>query len=508
MSGVDGGVLHEANLQLAALAIDLSDAEALALEAELCGFEQIDGCIGQRAVAVFHLRADFIDGGFRGGAGDLLVEAQALVFFCNVALVDAQSDAEIQLRGRAFFAGFAFEILDGGLKHGGVELKADGLNVAALLAAEHVACAAEFEIESGDFEAGAEIRKFLERGKTAARDFRKLMLLRDEQIGVSAAVGAADAATQLVEFAEAVALSAIDDDGVGEGNVEAVFNDGGGDKHVKLMAHEGEHDFLKLVLAHLAVSGGDARAGDELLDARSDFVDGFDAIVDEEDLTAALQFNFNGGADDFFVVFGDDGLNGHAVFGRSFDDAHVAQTDERHVERARNGRGTHGENVDFFAELLEALLVAHAEALLFIDDEQAEILELDVFREQAMGADEDIDAAAGDALDDVFLFFRRAEAGDHFDVDGELGKALLEGFEMLETENGGGREHRDLLAVLHGLEGGAHGDFSFSVANIAAEQAIHGRGRFHVVLDGADGGGLIVGLAVIEGVFKFALERV
>ena len=56
-------------------------------------------------------------------------------------------------------------------EHGGVELEADGLDVAALLAAEHVAGAAQFEIEGGDFEAGAEVAEFLERGETAARDF-------------------------------------------------------------------------------------------------------------------------------------------------------------------------------------------------------------------------------------------------------------------------------------------------------------------------------------------------
>ena len=43
------------------------------------------------------------------------------------------------------------------------------------------------------------------------------------------------------------------------------------------------------------------------------------------------------------------------------------------------------------AQLLQALFVADAEALLFIDDEQAEVLEFDVFRKQAMGADEDVD---------------------------------------------------------------------------------------------------------------------
>ena len=115
----------------------------------------------------------------------------------------------------------------------------------------------------------------------------------NEQIRIGAAVGAAHAAAQLVELAEAVAVGAVDEDGVGERNVEAVFDDGGGHQHVVLVVHEGEHHSFQLGLAHLAVAHGDARRGDQLLDARGDFVDGFDAVVDEVDLAAALEFQLD-----------------------------------------------------------------------------------------------------------------------------------------------------------------------------------------------------------------------
>jgi hypothetical protein len=86
-------------------------------------------------------------------------------------------------------------------------------------------------------------------------------------------------------------------------------------------------------------------------------------------------------------------LDRHAIFRRSFDHAHVAQADQRHVQRARDGRGRHGEHVDLLAHLLDALFVADAEALFFVDDEQAEVGEFDVFRKDAVGADEDVDFA-------------------------------------------------------------------------------------------------------------------
>ena len=87
-------------------------------------------------------------------------------------------------------------------------------------------------------------------------------------------------------------------------------------------------------------------------------------------------------------------------------------------------------------------------------------------------------------------------------VTGKGRKALLESFVVLEGKDGSGREHCNLLVVADGLESGAHGDFRLAVAHVAAEQAVHGLGRFHVALDVVDRGLLVFGLAEFEGVFE------
>ena len=232
--------------------------------------------------------------------------------------------------------------------------------------------------------------------------------------------------------------------------------------------HEGQHHSFEIAFAHLTVADDNARGGHQLLNTRGDFVDGLDAVVHEVNLATALQLDFDGRADEFLIVLGHHGLNGHAVLGRRLNDAHIAQAHKRHMQRARNRRGRHGEHVNFLAHLLQALLVAHAEALLLVDDEQAEILELDVFREQPVGADEDVDLAGLHLLHDELLFLRGAEARDHLHLDGKLREAFFEGLEVLKAEHGGGREHGDLLAILHGFESGAHSDFGFAIAHIAA----------------------------------------
>ncbi len=137
-------------------------------------------------------------------------------------------------------------------------------DVAVLLAAEHVAGAAEFEVESGDAEAGAEFAEFFHGGEALAGDFGEGGFGRDEEIGVGALGGAADAAAELVELGETEAIGAIDEDGVGAGDVEAVFDDGGGDEDVGFVANEFEHHAFELFFAHLAVADDDASFGDEL----------------------------------------------------------------------------------------------------------------------------------------------------------------------------------------------------------------------------------------------------
>ena len=76
---------------------------------------------------------------------------------------------------------------------------------------------------------------------------------------------------------------------------------------------------------------------------------------------------------------------------------------------------------------------------------------------------------------------------------------------MLKRQHGRRREERDLLAVHHRLERGAHRDFGLAVADVAAQQAIHRRRRFHVALDVGDRRLLIGRQLVLERVLELLL---
>ncbi len=227
--------------------------------------------------------------------------------------------------------------------------------------------------------------------------------------------------------------------------------------------------------------------------------------MDEEQLPVAVQLAHHAVADQFVVEARDAGFDRQAIFRRRFQVRNVAQAQQRHVQRARNRRGGHGEHVDRGAQGFEPLFHFDAEALLLVDDQQAQVVKVDVGLRQPMRADDDIDRAVDQTGDRFALLLIGGEAAEHFDPEGELGHALGERAAMLFGQNRGGHQHSDLMAGIDRFEGGADGQLGFAVADVAAQQAIHRARLAHVVLDGGDGGQLIGRFLIRERGVEFAL---
>ena len=73
---------------------------------------------------------------------------------------------------------------------------------------------------------------------------------------------------------------------------------------------------------------------------------------------------------------------------------------KRHLHGARDGRGGKREHVDGLAQVLQLLLVSHAEALLLVDDDEPQVMRVHVAREQPVRAHQHLHVA-----------FREARAG-------------------------------------------------------------------------------------------------
>ena len=291
-----------------------------------------------------------------------------------------------------------------------------------------------------------------------------------------------------MELGEAQPVGVLHDEGIDVGNVDARLNNGGAHQHIRLAIHHGLHNGGQLLFAHLAVAHHhpDLRP-QQFLDAGGGEVDGLHPVVEVVDLTAPGQFLPHGVLQDPPVMLQYISLHRLTVGWRLLNGRHIPQTGEGHVQRPGDGGSRQGQHVHLTAHLLEPLLVGHAEALLLVDDQQPQILELHIFLQEFMGADQQVQTAGAGGLQNAFLFLGGGEPGEHLDLHWEIFEPAAGGGIVLLGQNGGRHQDRRLLAVQNTFHNGPERHLRLAIAHIAAEQAIHGPGLLHILFDVGDG---------------------
>ena len=249
-------------------------------------------------------------------------------------------------------------------------------------------------------------RCFLRR---SCRGLGQGLVARVEEVRVGAFAASPHAPAQLVELGQTEGVGTINDERVRVGDVQAGLDDGRAHEDIKLVVPEVLDDGLELVLVHLAVSGAHARLGDQLGDVGRDRGDRVNPVVHVEDLTIAQELAADRGADLRIRVGADKGQDRLSLLGRSLEDRHLADAGDRHLEGTRDRCGGHRQDVHVGAQGLEGLLVFDAEALLLVDDDQAELLEGDGAGQQRVCADHQVDFARGQARLDFLGFLRGRE---------------------------------------------------------------------------------------------------
>ena len=131
--------------------------------------------------------------------------------------------------------------------------------------------------------------------------------------------------------------------------------------------------------------------------------------------------------------------------------------------------------------------MGHAEALLLVDDQQPQILELHIFLQELVSADQQVQTAGAGSLQNAFLLLGGGESGQHLDLHREILEPSAGGGVVLLGQNGGGHQNCRLLAVQDAFHNGPERHLRLAVAHIAAKEAIHGPGLLHILLDVRDG---------------------
>ena len=336
---------------------------------------------GQFAEAVDEFGGEVLQFVFGFCLRQALVEDEALLRVVDVVVGQKRRHAQFDGAARRVkVGGFAvFQRGDAALQQVEVVADADLLDLSALFVAKDFARAADFEVLARQQEARAEAVQGGEGFEAPLRVFAEGVPVGGDEVGIRLVVAAADSAAQLVQLRQAEFVGAVDDDGVGVGDVDAAFDDGGGDEDVVVAVLEVLHQVFEFALAHLSVANGDALFWQGVLQQAGDALDAVDVVVQDVGLSATAVFALAGVADGFHVPFGEDGLDVLSSCRWGGDDADVTQAAQGEVQGARDGGGGQGEEVGVASEAFEFFFVAHTEALFFVDDDEAEVFELDVF---------------------------------------------------------------------------------------------------------------------------------
>ena len=118
----------------------------------------------------------------------------------------------------------------------------------------------------------------------------------------------------------------------------------------------------------------------------------------------------------------------------------------------------------------------HAEAVLFVDNGEREIVKRDVVLEQRVRADDKIDLAGGKRRQNLGAFAAALAAGEDGDADAGGGRQPRDGGKMLTRQNFGRRHQRRLAAGLDHGRGGKQRHHGLAGADVTVQEAQHAIG--------------------------------
>ena len=291
-------------------------------------------------------------------------------------------------------------------------------------------------------------------------------------------------------------LRVLDDHQRGVGHVDADFDDGGGHQQVGLAFLEAAHRGLLVGGFHASVDEGHAQLGQRrgqgfvggLRGLRHDLV----AVVDQRADPVGLPPFGAGGADALHQLWPALRAQSHGLHRRTarrqfVDGRHVQIGIGRHRQRARDRRGRHDQLVRHAvharALVAQRQPLVHPEAVLLIDDGQAQIVEDHRLLHQRMRAHHHLRLARGHLGQHLRARLAGHLAGQPGDANAQRLQPCPEIGQVLFGQQLGGRGQGDLLAGFHGQHAGQRRDHGLAAAHIALHQAQHRRRARDVLAD-------------------------
>ena len=356
--------------------------------------------------------------------------------------------------------------------------------------------------------AAAQVAEVLESLQSASAFHGQVGQRWSQQVTERLTVATTHTATHLVQVGESEVVGSVDDDGVGVGYVDAVLDDGRRQQHVVVVVGKVEDNLLQFLGLHLTVSHRYACVRHVLIDNLLDALQVVDARIDEVHLTIARQLEVDGVGNDFGAEGVNLRLDGVAVGRRRLDNAQVAGTNQRELQRPRYGRGRHRQRVDVGLHLAQLLFGGDAELLFLVDDEQSEVVEVYALADELVRTYQDVYLAVFQVFQYLFRLLCAACSRQVFHTNGQVLQSRRECLVVLEGQHRGRHQHGYLLGVACSLEGSTYGHLGLAEAHVATDQTVHGLCLLHVGLHVVGGFQLVGSVFVEERGLQFMLHKV
>ena len=124
-------------------------------------------------------------------------------------------------------------------------------------------------------------------------------------------------------------------------------------------------------------------------------LDAHDPVMQEIDLSLALEFALNGVPDNPFVVAADNRFSWDSIGWRSFNHRHVPGPHQGEIKGSWDGGGGKSQHIHQLEEFLEFFLMGNAKPLFFIHHDQTKIFKSHIFGDEPVRSDHNIHATFG-----------------------------------------------------------------------------------------------------------------
>ena len=142
-------------------------------------------------------------------------------------------------------------------------------------------------------------------------------------------------------------------------------------------------------------------------------------------MTSTLHFTQNSITNDTVILFQNIGLHWITISRRSFNNRQISDSQHRHVKGTRNWRSGQGQDIYLFFQFFQGFLMLDTKSLFLINNHQAQISKHNIFRQNTMCSNQNINLTVFQFFKCCSLLFFTSKATQHININCKILESFL-----------------------------------------------------------------------------------